>query len=237
MYPLGQVALGVTGLDVAADIRDISHDLANWEWTWEHAGQTTLDGIGLLPVVGAIKYGDEAASLLKNGENIASTGTDIASTAGKNGNSLVDAGQGSGVGNYLKEPATQNGTLNIGAGSRPTDGAYNIDIDPKVSGVNSGNMTNFSKIKTGSQSKIIIDNPYDYDPLNPEVLRVLSQDGEIVLTGSRSNIEKNQWLKNLDEKGLTIKERSEVLNDGSYKTTDGQPIKSKKLDRYVIVKK
>ncbi|QMV42438.1 RHS repeat-associated core domain-containing protein [Cohnella cholangitidis] len=141
-----------------------------------------------------------------------------------------------GMGKFLDAPATSNGTLNIGARGKPTEGAYNIDIDPKASGVHYGDATNLSNIKSGSQSKIIIENPYDYDPLNPEILRVLSQDGEVVITGSRSNM--NKIVKTLDDKGLKIKgDRQEVPNDGSFKTTDGEDIKSKMLDQYTIIRK
>ena len=61
-----QVALGLTGLDFAADIRDLTHDLTNWEWTPQHIGGTLLDGIGLLPVVGSLKFADELGAVAKN---------------------------------------------------------------------------------------------------------------------------------------------------------------------------
>ena len=62
-----QVALGLTGLDFAADIRDLTHDLTNWEWTPQHIGGTLLDAIGLLPVVGSLKFADELGAVAKNG--------------------------------------------------------------------------------------------------------------------------------------------------------------------------
>jgi len=40
----------------------------SWEWSWSHVGKTTLDAAGFLPVIGALKYTDEAAALLKGGE-------------------------------------------------------------------------------------------------------------------------------------------------------------------------
>jgi len=45
-------------VDLPGDIRDISADFKNWEWSWGHVGQTTLDAVGILPVVGVLKYGD-----------------------------------------------------------------------------------------------------------------------------------------------------------------------------------
>ena len=74
----GQIALGFAGLDVAGDMRDLSADLANWEWSWAHGAQTTLDLIGFLPVIGSIKYGDEVALLVKR--------------YAKQGNEIVEAG-------------------------------------------------------------------------------------------------------------------------------------------------
>ena len=62
-----QVALGLTGLDFAADIRDLTHDLTNWEWTPQHIGGTLLDAVGLLPVVGSLKFADELGAVAKNG--------------------------------------------------------------------------------------------------------------------------------------------------------------------------
>ncbi|CAM3443777.1 hypothetical protein SABR111722_09300 [Saccharibacillus brassicae] len=137
---------------------------------------------------------------------------------------------------YLNIAATENGTLNIGARGKAIKGAYNIDIDPKSPDVHYGDATNLTSIKTGSQSKIIFENPFGYDPLNSEVLRVLSMDGEISITGSRSNMKK--LLKQLDNRGLKIKgELLEVPNDGSYLTTDGETIKSPMLDRFIFMRK
>lgn len=62
---IGQFSLGLSGLDVVADLRDLSHDLLNPEFSWSWAGKTALDGIGLIPVVGAIKYADKVGDLVK----------------------------------------------------------------------------------------------------------------------------------------------------------------------------
>ncbi|WP_175560584.1 hypothetical protein [Paenibacillus sp. NAIST15-1] len=157
------------------------------------------------------------------------------SASGKNKNSSGE-GTSKSSNQYLQKPADENGTLNIGARGKPTEGAYNIDIDPKASGVHYGDATKLTNIKTGSQSKIIIENPYGYDPLNTEVTRVLSRNGEIIITGSRSNM--NKLVRTLDDKGLKIKgERREIPNDGSYLTTDGENIKSPMLDQYTFIKK
>ena len=61
-----QIATGIIGIDLPADIRDISADLVNWEWSLRHVGQTALDCIGLIPVIGALKYGDEIGTLVNS---------------------------------------------------------------------------------------------------------------------------------------------------------------------------
>ncbi|CAG7658426.1 RHS repeat-associated core domain-containing protein [Paenibacillus allorhizosphaerae] len=50
-----QVALGLTGLDLPADIRDLVHDFTHWETSWSHSGETLLDAMGLVPILGAFK--------------------------------------------------------------------------------------------------------------------------------------------------------------------------------------
>ncbi len=61
----GQIVLSFSGIDFVADIRDVAYDLTHWEWSWSHAGQTGLDMIGILPIVGALKNSDELAALSK----------------------------------------------------------------------------------------------------------------------------------------------------------------------------
>ena len=60
----GQVLLGLTGLDVVTDLRDLSYDLTHFR----EAGlvQTLLDAVGLIPGVGILKNADEVVTLLKN---------------------------------------------------------------------------------------------------------------------------------------------------------------------------
>lgn len=62
-----QIGTGVLGVDLPGDIRDITHDLTHWEWSWGHAGQTLLDTVGVLPVIGSLKYADDAGTLIKSG--------------------------------------------------------------------------------------------------------------------------------------------------------------------------
>jgi len=67
----GQVGLGLLGLDLPADIRDILADIDHWEWSWSHTGQTIVDIVALVPGVGVVKYTDEVATLIKNGDEAA----------------------------------------------------------------------------------------------------------------------------------------------------------------------
>lgn len=62
---LGQVALGLIGLDLPADIRDLVYDITHFKLTPEHAFQTIMDILALFPVVGGVKYTDEAGDALK----------------------------------------------------------------------------------------------------------------------------------------------------------------------------
>jgi RHS repeat-associated protein len=60
-----QVAAGFTGVDIIADIRDIGANLWKWEWSWSHVGKTAVSALAVLPVIGIVKYSDEAVTILK----------------------------------------------------------------------------------------------------------------------------------------------------------------------------
>ena len=67
-----QIATGFAGVDLPGDVRDLSADIINWEWSWSHAGQTALDVAAFLPVVGILKYTDEAGTLIKHADEAGS---------------------------------------------------------------------------------------------------------------------------------------------------------------------
>ena len=94
---VGQVGLGLLGADLPLDIRDISADFINWEWSWKHAGQTALDLLALLPIIGAVKYADEAWLGLKNGFKVIKN-SDIIN---KIGSPLLDSAKA--IGAYIKK--------------------------------------------------------------------------------------------------------------------------------------
>jgi hypothetical protein len=64
----GQIGIAIIGLDAPMDARDLVYDLTNWEWSWGHAGQTLIDIIAFVPVIGALKYADESAILIKQAD-------------------------------------------------------------------------------------------------------------------------------------------------------------------------
>ena len=61
----GQIVLSFSGVDFVADLRDVTYDLSHWQWTWKHAGQTGLDMVGIIPIIGMIKNADEYNALRK----------------------------------------------------------------------------------------------------------------------------------------------------------------------------
>ena len=70
----GQITLGILDLDLPCDIRDIIADIKNLAETdrvrWDLIGMLALDLIGLIPVIGALKYSDETAESVASGEKM-----------------------------------------------------------------------------------------------------------------------------------------------------------------------
>ena len=66
-----QIVLGIFDLDLPCDIRDIIADIKNLAETdrvrWDLIGMLALDLIGLIPVIGALKYSDEPAESVASG--------------------------------------------------------------------------------------------------------------------------------------------------------------------------
>jgi len=88
------LGLAASGADLPADIRDLAADLYNWEWTWSHAGETALDGLGVLPLVSLVKYGDEIGDtykFAKNGLSKIDDYSDIIRKALAKGDDISDA--------------------------------------------------------------------------------------------------------------------------------------------------
>ena len=69
-----QIVLGNFDLDLPCDIRDIIADVRNLaqadEIKWDMIAMLALDLIGLIPVIGALKYSDEIGTLFKNADKV-----------------------------------------------------------------------------------------------------------------------------------------------------------------------
>jgi len=132
------------------------------------------------------------------------------------------------TGNFLSSPARRNGVLNVGAGARPIDGAFNIDIRPGAKGVFRGNVADLSNIATGSQGHVIMANPHGFNPLAPEVGRVLARGGVLNITGGMSNRYFNQVFnmsrQELSRQGFHLVGRGQIANANPGLQTSGAGI-------------
>lgn len=70
MGTAGQIILSVLGFDLVADLRDVHYDVTHWEMSWSHVGQTSVDLVAFLPLIGAIKNIDELKLLSKTIDSI-----------------------------------------------------------------------------------------------------------------------------------------------------------------------
>ncbi|RCX13018.1 HNH/ENDO VII superfamily nuclease [Anaerobacterium chartisolvens] len=89
-----QVLTGIVGIDLPADIRDLTASLVNWEWSGEHILNFALNLVGVIPVIGALKYlkyADEAAVAIKGSDRIVTAlkNSDELSTVLKKGDEAV----------------------------------------------------------------------------------------------------------------------------------------------------
>jgi len=113
----GSIGLGFLGIDAPADVRDLTHNLTHWEWTWGHAGETVLNAIGLFPMIGVVKnlkYADETGALLKNADEMGSLA--------KNADRVQEALKLLDKGEHLKYTDELGNVLNI----RKVDNGFEI---------------------------------------------------------------------------------------------------------------
>ncbi|ELY7490947.1 hemagglutinin repeat-containing protein [Cronobacter turicensis] len=213
-------------------------------------------------ITGGSQMGQATASFLNDGPNADSAGRflegflnaagAVAGThwgykSGYAGNELVDSGIVS-PGNYLWQESTlvkkpfydkpqEGGILNIGAGNRPIEGAYNISHPdyPKGPGVYAGDANDLSNIATGSQKTIIMENPYGFEPFNDEVVRVLDQNGTIIVKGTWNNPTIRKIEREAKKYGFTLTERNVIPSTG-FSQTDGKPIANKTVTEYKFKK-
>ena len=145
-----QVGAGILNVDLPMDIRDISADIRNWEWSWEHAGQTVLDGVGLLPVVGTLKYTDEVGTLVKpvvkHGDEVVLAGEktikyadeakeviqQVEKNTSKNVDKAIDVTQGVGKAKYSVDYDEHLIKGTLGKGSKGVVGGHNLNEFKKI---------------------------------------------------------------------------------------------------------
>ncbi len=80
-----QALTGVVNVDLPGDLRDNVYNLTHWNQV--STSQKIIDAVGILPVIGALKYADEAGDVLKGGRKAA----DAASAAAKNADEVAQA--------------------------------------------------------------------------------------------------------------------------------------------------
>jgi len=151
--------------------------------------------------------------------------------------------------NYLTKPE-EGGIMVVGAGTKAISGAYSIDINPIVEGVNKGDAENLEGIPSNFLSLVIIDNP-TFNPVNTEILRVVKPGGEIKITGVISNSYFSQLYSKSRRtvkvpKGFELIEEGEIpenLRKQGYRN-NGDPIGTKngvgtpkKTDRIIRLRK
>ena len=101
-----------------ADVRDVIADFQNWEWSWMHALQTGMDLVGVIPIIGALKYTDE-----------------LVSTARKTGK-VLDAGSVTKTNKLLKQADNIGDVADVGKKALKRSSKYVQSVKDSVKNVN-----------------------------------------------------------------------------------------------------
>lgn len=88
----GSVAASVANVDVPLDARDLAYDMTHWGEGDYFAARLALDAVGILPVVGALKYMDSVSYTVKTAGKIAD-GVDAVHDMGKAAEAIVNSGK------------------------------------------------------------------------------------------------------------------------------------------------
>ena len=107
------IGLGVLGVDLPMDVRDLSHTLTHREWTYKWGETLAFNTVGLIPLIGVIKNLKNAKNLkyLDDAGELAKRTDDAADAAG-------DAGRrGVGVDEAAPPVAPNSGADNVNAGA------------------------------------------------------------------------------------------------------------------------
>lgn len=101
----GSVTASIVNVDVPLDVRDLAYDIKHWGEGDYFAARLALDAVGVLPVIGALKYIkhlDTATDVVKGTEKVADTldtahdiakGVDSAGDLIKNADALIDTAE------------------------------------------------------------------------------------------------------------------------------------------------
>ena len=106
-----QIVLGIFDLDLPCDIRDIIADVRNLakadDIKWDMIAMLALDLIGVIPVIGALKYSDEIGTLFKNADKVSvvARSTDGAGVLAKHADEAAAWQHGGKVFRYSDETA------------------------------------------------------------------------------------------------------------------------------------
>ncbi|PXZ04757.1 hypothetical protein [Gilliamella apicola] len=102
--------------------------------------------------------------------------------------------------------------------------------------VYAGNANDLSKIATGSQKLIIMENPYGFKPFNDEILRVLANKGTIIIKGTWNNPSLKNIEKIAENKGFILSEKK-VISSKGYSQSDGKQINNETITEYKFIRK
>lgn len=127
-----QVGLALLGLDLPMDIRDASYDWTHLKTTPWH--QTILDTAAFLPLVGAFKYTDNVADVLKSTTKGAEA-ADVLATAAKHADDAIDYAK------YLDEAADAAKRSNKSLEILDDVGYIGEKAIPKVASLDTLNIT------------------------------------------------------------------------------------------------
>lgn len=91
----GSVAASIANVDAPLDVRDLAYDLTHWGEGDYFGARLALDAVGILPVIGALKYikhVDTVADTVKTADKIADS-VDTAHDIAKAADAIIDSGK------------------------------------------------------------------------------------------------------------------------------------------------
>jgi hypothetical protein len=237
-----QIATGLLGLDLPADIRDLTHDLTHWQWSWGHVGQTLLDGVGVLPVVGSIKYLDEAGALVKGAAKHVDETVDMAKNAENAIDKISDIEGGilksenANVLENLEKTETKgySRTDNLEESKKTPDELYKDILNSKADVADIAKHNNLKPERIQKIKDYVFDNP-NHIPHKPtaEAWERLSkgkgtEHDKLLLKHETAEMFYNDWIKKNSEKYMERYDplsSHDITNYKGYDWESGLPTK------------